>query len=201
MKINLHSNLNTGVNFKANTPSMPAVQQSNLTSLVARPNNEPSKGILSKFIDTLAGARKLQIKVEEYTSGIVNGTGKGLAAGSVVMALGWAAQKLQKNPITKDHSWVGTPIKTVFNAAKSILGKIVRLPNKTIAQVIKYPVYTGPKEIFNYVKTANIGKAAKVVAPLIGLAVLGLSLIKAKLKINQRTADTDHSLYTGHRTV
>ncbi len=45
----------------------------------------------------------------------------------------------------------------------------------------------------------HIPKAGKVVAGIAGFAVLGYHLVVGKLRANQRTADIDHQLKTGHR--
>ncbi len=45
----------------------------------------------------------------------------------------------------------------------------------------------------------NISKKGKVITALLGLGVASYHLIKGKLIANQRTANVDHQLKTGHR--
>lgn len=45
----------------------------------------------------------------------------------------------------------------------------------------------------------NISKKGKVITALLGLGVASYHLIKGKLISNQRTANVDHQLKTGHR--
>ena len=45
----------------------------------------------------------------------------------------------------------------------------------------------------------NISKKGKVITTLLGLGVASYHLIKGKLISNQRTANVDHQLKTGHR--
>ena len=45
----------------------------------------------------------------------------------------------------------------------------------------------------------NIGTKSKVVAALVTLAVGSYHIVAAKLKANQKTANVDHQLKTGHR--
>ena len=47
----------------------------------------------------------------------------------------------------------------------------------------------------------NIGTKSKVVAALVTLAVGSYHIVAAKLKANQKTANVDHQLKTGHRAV
>jgi len=47
----------------------------------------------------------------------------------------------------------------------------------------------------------NIGRTGKIIAGLAGVSVAGYQIIKGKLIANQLTANIDHQLKTGHRTV
>lgn len=44
-----------------------------------------------------------------------------------------------------------------------------------------------------------LGRTGKIYAPIAALAMFCGYMLKAKLTINQRTANVDHALYTGHR--
>ncbi len=47
----------------------------------------------------------------------------------------------------------------------------------------------------------SIGWKSNLLAGTAALAVAAYQLVKAKLKANQRTANVDHQLYTGHRDI
>ena len=47
----------------------------------------------------------------------------------------------------------------------------------------------------------NISKKGKIITGILGLGVVSYHLIKGKLSANQRTANVDHQLKTGHRTT
>lgn len=47
----------------------------------------------------------------------------------------------------------------------------------------------------------NISKKGKVLSAIASIGVAGYQIIKGKLKANQRTANVDHQLKTGHRDV
>lgn len=47
----------------------------------------------------------------------------------------------------------------------------------------------------------SLSTKGKVLTALAGVAVAGYELIRGKLRANQKTANVDHQLKTGHRTV
>lgn len=47
----------------------------------------------------------------------------------------------------------------------------------------------------------SLSTKGKVISALAGLTVAGIELIKGKLRANQKTANVDHRLKTGHRAV
>lgn len=60
--------------------------------------------------------------------------------------------------------------------------------NGSLKEVIKHPA-------------KSIGWKANLLAGTAALGVASYQIIKAKLTANKKTADIDHQLYTGHRTL
>lgn len=61
-------------------------------------------------------------------------------------------------------------------------------------------VIAGCDKIVAKIKGRPMGKVGKIVAPIVGVIVLGYHMIMARLTANQRTANVDHMLYDGHRS-
>lgn len=160
---------------------------------------EKDESLVRKAFHVTANVQKLGIVATEGSQGIALSALGAMAAGGSVLGIDWLITKANGKGL-KEQSLLGTPIKAVGGIIKGIAGKIAKLPNKKVWEVLTYPFVGGPKSVYNYVKNikgvSNIGKG---LAAAVGLTVAGLGLAKMIININRKTAEVDHGYMVGHR--
>jgi hypothetical protein len=162
-------NLNTNVSFKSTKTDAPS--------------SKP--GVIQGAFNTASTVGNIGINVAEYGKAAVGGTLKGIIAGGIVMAGGWFIRKVSKKG-------AGVPLEDITK----IIGQIQEKTPATEISTTLTNLVNGIKGKINTVK--GVGTFAKVLAVVTGLGVLGISLIKAKIKVNDRVSKLDHKLNSGH---
>jgi len=157
--------------------------------------------LLKDPFSTLAKFYKVMINVEEYVKGATLGVLGGVVLAGTVMGLDWLTLKgVGKGDV--NQKVLTYPFKVAGSLIKSLFTRAAKIPGKTIAEVAKYPFMKAPKEIYHYIMDAKgVSKVGKCTALTLGIGTLAFSLVRAHLKINDKTADIDHRFYQGHRTV
>lgn|SRR5574344_1219712 len=144
------------------------------------------------------------INTTQFVKGLVNGVVAAAVTTATVLGIDWTVSSGSK--VLKDEMSALTMIKKPFVVAGKFISKSAAKfsslfdegakPLKMIAKgIIKLP-----KKIITSIKSLeNVSKFGKIAAPVLGgLAFVG-AMIKARLNANQKTADVDHKLRTGHR--
>ena len=158
--------------------------------------DKPEDGIISKTVKSAAYVRKGYVATKEGLFGFASAVGTGLAVGGSVLSLGWFFNKMAKGQIDKDLFL--TPVKTVGNLIKAAATKALKVFNKSFLDVIKYPFVNFPRNVYNYVKKANVPAFAKWMGVSIGLVAASTVALGTIIKINKAMAEVDHGFKVGH---
>lgn len=154
------------------------------------------------FKETIASIWKGLVDIKSYTTNTVKGIYYGALSGAGVFGVSWLFKSAKNisGKVTNANGerlqtlakMIATPFALAFVSVKHMF-KDMNL-GKILLRTASLP-YKGFKIAM---KSQNIGKFGKVLAPVVALGVLGGYLIKGKLDANKGEANVDHTLKTGH---
>lgn len=154
----------------------------------AATDSQPRKTIKENFADIAKGYNK--------TKGYIAGTAKGIASGVLFGGITGIAAKNIKQDANIFKAFKGTMRdigKCVIKTVKFAPSIITKSPLENVKTIFK----RAPKKYFGeYLTKSN--KAAAVISIGVGMTVLAVNIIKAKIRANRQNADVDHSLNIKH---
>lgn len=201
------ANLTAVPTFRAQGEAAASKVVSNPVTMDDLPNKseKPAKKGFFEYVGDIFGmpkkavvaAMKTWVYASEGIKGLFLGTVKGLAYGTGIFALGWLINEIKK-PKTERKVIIGMA-DGIAKAGNVLAGIVSKLPDAKVILLPIYPfkgVWKAAKALIN---AEGVGRLGKVIVAVVAIGTFALAMIRAKLNINQRTADIDHRWNTGHR--